>query len=133
MDEIKISQSSDENSDNALAEKVEGGQLTIDVIEKPDYFLIRSAVAGVKPEDIKISIVKNRVTIKGSRHEEEKIKEDEYLYQECYWGDFSRSVILPKRIDSKAAHAEIKNGILLVKLPFEKTDEEHFITTTAKL
>lgn len=129
MDEIKISQNSDEKNGNDLSEKGEEGQLTIDVVEKPGHFLIRSAVAGVKPEDIKVSVLKNRVTIKGERHEEEKVRDSEYLYQECYWGNFSRSVILPKRIDAARVTAEIKNGILIVKLPFEK-DSEYFISPT---
>jgi len=79
--------------------------------------VIKSAVAGVKPEDIDISIVNDMVTIKGKREQEETIKEDDYFYQECYWGRFSRSVILPSEIDSDRVSANLKNGILTVRMP----------------
>jgi len=93
------------------------GQLTIDIYQTPQEIVIKSAVAGVKPEDIDISIVNDMVTIKGKREQEETIKEDDYFYQECYWGRFSRSVILPSEIDSDRVSANLKNGILTVRMP----------------
>ena len=93
------------------------GQLTIDVYQTPQDIIIKSAVAGVKPEDIDISITNDMVTIKGKREVEDTIKSDDYFYQECYWGRFSRSVILPVDVDSDRVSASLKNGILTVKLP----------------
>jgi HSP20 family protein len=93
------------------------GQLTIDVYQTPQDIIIKSAVAGVKPEDIDISITNDMVTIKGKREVEDTIKSDDYFYQECYWGRFSRSVILPVDVDSDRVAANLKNGILTVKLP----------------
>lgn len=93
------------------------GQLTIDVYQTPQEIIIKSAVAGVKPEDIDISIVNDMVTIKGQRSQEETVKSDDYFYQECYWGRFSRSVILPVEIDSDRVNACLKNGILTIKMP----------------
>jgi len=93
------------------------GQLTIDVYQTPQEIIIKSAVAGVRPEDIDISIVNDMVTIKGQRSQEETVKSDDYFYQECYWGRFSRSVILPVEVDSDRINASLKNGILTIRMP----------------
>lgn len=93
------------------------GQLTIDVYQTPNDIVIKSTIAGVSPEDLDISISNDMVTIKGKREKEEEIKGDDYYYQECYWGAFSRSVILPVDIEADKAEATMKNGILTIRLP----------------
>jgi HSP20 family protein len=93
------------------------GQLTLDVYQTESDIVIKSTVAGVSPEDIDITITGDMITIKGKRNRDEDIPDDNYYYQECYWGPFSRSVILPVDIDSERMDAVIKNGILTVKLP----------------
>ncbi|OGZ00181.1 MAG: hypothetical protein A3B13_01580 [Candidatus Liptonbacteria bacterium RIFCSPLOWO2_01_FULL_45_15] len=93
------------------------GKLTIDVYQTPTEIVIESAIAGVKPEDLDIDVSSDLITIKGERHHDEKIKEEDYFYQECYWGRFSRSVILPEEVDPDNASVNFKNGILTVKLP----------------
>ena len=57
------------------------------------------------------------VTIRGERKKDEEVRQEDYFHQECYWGPFSRSVILPMDIDSENAVASFKNGILTIKLP----------------
>ncbi len=93
------------------------GQMTIDLYQSPDEIVLESPIAGVKPEDLDISITSESVTIKGSRGKERKIKDEDYFYQECYWGRFSRSIILPQEVDAEKAEASIKNGVLTIKLP----------------
>ncbi|MBU4348322.1 Hsp20/alpha crystallin family protein [Patescibacteria group bacterium] len=93
------------------------GQLTIDVYQSPNDIMIESTIAGVKPEDLDISITNESVTIRGKREKEKTVKDEDYFYQECYWGKFSRSIILPQEIDSEKSVASIKNGILIIKLP----------------
>jgi HSP20 family protein len=93
------------------------GQLTVDVYETPTSFVIKSAVAGVTPENLDIAITNESVSIRGSREEDEKLKNGTYLYQECYWGKFARAIILPQEIDSEKAQASLKNGILKIVLP----------------
>lgn len=95
----------------------EEGQLTIDVYQTPSDVVIKSTVAGVKPEDIDISFTNDMITIRGRRRKDEEITTEDYYYQELYWGAFSRSVILPVEVDVDKAGADIKNGILTVKLP----------------
>ena len=96
------------------------GQLAIDVYQTPDNIVIKSTIAGVSPEDISVTIDNDMVTIKGERKSEQEVKKDNYYYQECYWGSFSRSVILPVDVEADKIEAELKNGILVVKLPKAK-------------
>jgi HSP20 family protein len=93
------------------------GQLAIDVYETDSEIVLKSTIAGVKPEDLDIGIEDSTVNIRGSRHQEGKVKGDNYFYQECYWGTFSRSVILPVEVDSGKVKASLKDGILTVRLP----------------
>ncbi len=93
------------------------GQLNIDMYQTKDNVIIKSTIAGVRPEDIDITVANDMVTIKGSRRKEENIPQDDYFYQECYWGNFSRSVIIPVDIDSEEIEADLKDGILTVIIP----------------
>ena len=93
------------------------GQLTIDVYQTPNEIVIKSTIAGVRPENIDITITNDMITIKGSRQKDEEVKAEDYYYQECYWGAFSRSVILPVDVEADRAKAMMKNGILTIKLP----------------
>lgn len=111
----KISPSSEKEKEDWLTESE--GQLTIDVYQTPNEIVIKSTIAGVKPEDIDISITNDMITIKGRRQKDEEVKEGDYYYQECYWGPFSRSVILPVDVEVDRADASMKNGILTIRLP----------------
>jgi HSP20 family protein len=93
------------------------GQLNIDMYQTKDNVIIKSTIAGVRPEDIDITVANDMVTIKGSRRREENVTQDDYFYQECYWGNFSRSVIIPVDIDSENIEADLKDGILTVIVP----------------
>ncbi len=93
------------------------GALNIDMYQTKDNVIIKSTIAGVRPDDIDITVANDMVTIKGSRSREEKITQDDYFYQECYWGSFSRSVIVPVDIDSEQIEADLKDGILTIIIP----------------
>jgi|GEM_PF-364371 len=95
----------------------EEGQLTIDVYQSGDFIVIKSIIGGAKPDDLDISITSDMVTIKGVRENPDEIKANDYYYQECFWGNFSRSVILPCDIKIDEVKATMKNGILTIKLP----------------
>lgn len=93
------------------------GQLTIDVYQTEGEIVIKSTIAGVKPEDLDVAINNDMVTIRGERKNEEMVGSENYYYQECYWGSFSRSVVLPVDIIAEKAEASLKNGILTIRLP----------------
>ncbi len=113
--EKKVSPPRKKEPEDWLAESE--GQLTIDVYQTPNEIVIKSTIAGVKPEDIDITMTNDMITIKGSREKDEEVKEEDYYYQECYWGAFSRSVILPVDVEADKALAKMKNGILTIRLP----------------
>lgn len=93
------------------------GQLTIDVYQTDNEIVVKSTIAGVKPEDLDVTINNDMVTIKGERKNEEAVQAENYYYQECYWGQFSRSVVLPVDVLSEKSEASLKNGILTIRLP----------------
>lgn len=95
----------------------EEGQLTIDVYQTENDIVVQSAIAGVKPEDIDIDVSPDSIVIRGERHQEQEVNDNDYLYQECYWGKFSRSVILPQEVDADNASVTFKNGVLIIHLP----------------
>jgi len=95
----------------------EEGQLGVDVFEKDDKVVIKATIAGIKPEDLDISIENDMLTIRGRRHEEEFEHGRNYYFQECYWGNFSRTIILPVHIKGDEAQAKIKSGVLTITIP----------------
>ena len=88
------------------------GQLTVDVFQDDENIIVQSTVAGVNPDDLEINI-----TVKGKREKSEVVEEKDYFYQECFWGSFSRSIILPQEVDPEKSNAALKNGILTIKMP----------------
>ena len=97
------------------------GQLSVDVYGTDDEIVVVSTIAGVKPEDIDIAINNDMLTIRGQRSQETEESADDYYYQECYWGGFSRSIILPVEIEPDEVAASLKNGVLTVRLPRSKS------------
>ena len=95
----------------------QSGILTLDVFQKENNIVIRSAIAGVSGKDLDISITNDTVTIKGSRNEDKEEKKKDYFYKELYWGSFSRTVILPEEVNPDKSKATLKNGVLTIVLP----------------
>jgi len=103
----------------------EEGELTIDLYETENELVLESVVGGVKISDLDISITNDMITIKGKRVKEDQEKIEKVYYNECFWGPFSRSLILPKEINADKAKATLKNGLLTIRLPkVEKTKEK---------
>lgn len=95
----------------------EEGQLAIDAFQDDDSVTIMAPIAGVKVEDLEISITDEVVTIKGARKNDQEIDRQSYFVQECYWGNFMRSYILPVSVDAAKADAHLRNGILVIRIP----------------
>lgn len=93
------------------------GRLTVDVYQTGDEIVVQSAVAGVNVDDLEINITNESVSIRGERKKTEEISEKDYFYQECFWGRFSRVIILPQEIDPERSTATLKDGILTIRLP----------------
>ncbi len=95
----------------------EEGQLAVDVYQTDNEIVIQSTIAGVKARDLDITIQNDMVIIKGERKKQQNIPPENYFYQECYWGPFSRSIILPEEIRPEEAKAILKDGVLTLILP----------------
>lgn len=93
------------------------GQLAVDVYQTDKDIIIKSTIAGVRVEDIDISLHNDMLTIKGKRHKDDEVAAQDYFYQECYWGGFSRSIILPVEVKEEEITATLRNGILTIILP----------------
>lgn len=113
--EIEPVQSQDQKEEDWMSDYE--GALNIDMYQTKDNVIIKSTIAGVRPQDIDITVANDMVSIKGERTKEENIAQDDYFYQECYWGSFSRSVIVPVDIDSEHIEADLKDGILTIIIP----------------
>jgi len=112
----------DEDAEYQPAEELEEGdaeegELALDAYQTKDDVVVQSTIAGVKPEDLDITVGSNMVTIQGERKRSEEINQGDYFYQECYWGGFSRSLTLPVEVDADRAQADIKDGVLTLILP----------------
>ena len=93
------------------------GQLAVDVMETRDKIIIRTAVAGVTPEDLDVHVTSDLVTIRGERKVEKTAHDATMHYQECFWGAFSRSIVLPHQVNPDEADAVFKDGVLTLTIP----------------
>jgi len=97
------------------------GQIAVDIYELENYYIIRAPIAGVKLSDIDIEVDEKVLTISGTRNPNDDIESDQYYLQECFWGDFQRSITLPISIDPKKVKATFsKDSILKVLIPKEE-------------
>lgn len=115
--EVETEENYSDETAGVPGEEEQEGQLTVDVFQDDENIVIQSTIAGVAPDDLDVSITNDMVTIRGERRQPYEIDTEDYFYQECYWGTFSRSIILPIEIDSDRAEAKIKNGVLTIRIP----------------
>jgi HSP20 family protein len=102
-------------------EPLEDAQLAVDVYETNTEIVVRTMTAGVKKEDLHLSITRESLTIKGNRTNEPRAYQHTYHSQELYWGTFSRIIELPDEIDIEQATAIEHHGLVTIKLPkFDK-------------
>ena len=97
--------------------EMEEGELSVDVYQTTAEIIIEAMVAGVKPEDLHLSITRDMVTIKGRRDGNTQINHDDYFYKELYWGTFTRTILLPHEVEIEEAEAVEKHGLLIIRLP----------------
>ena len=93
------------------------GQLVVDVYKEGEELIVRAPIAGVKTSDIDIVIENEIITIKGERKNPDKDDKRTYFLKECYFGKFSREIVLPVEVDSSRTKATIKEGILFISIP----------------
>lgn len=110
------------DSDDFFEDTEVPGQLAVDVYQTKEDIYVVAPVPGVAKGDIDLSIVENTLTIRGKRSTSREVQEGDFFVQECYWGEFSRSIILPVPVKEERADAELKDGMLTVRIP--KTEQD---------
>jgi HSP20 family molecular chaperone IbpA len=93
------------------------GQLPVDVYQTPSEIVIRTFIAGVRPDEINLSISRDMVVIEGARAERDTVADSEYFNRELFWGSFSRTILLPQEVDVENSSASAKDGLLTLILP----------------
>jgi HSP20 family protein len=115
-----LNNAADANEHSWLNFGEEEGQLSVDIYQTDDELVIKSTIAGATSKDIDISLVDDMLTIRGRRDPQEDVPNDAYLYRECYWGKFSRSIVLPVEVRGDKVMASLHNGVLTIILPKSK-------------
>ncbi|HEY5383096.1 MAG TPA: Hsp20/alpha crystallin family protein [Candidatus Paceibacterota bacterium] len=113
----KLSPARSAESAPELPEEEADGELAVDVYETPTHLIIKAMIAGVRPEDLDISITRDMVTIRGKRERAVEGTAGDFFFQELYWGSFSRTIVLPQEVEIEEAEATEKHGLLVIKLP----------------
>jgi len=107
---------SDTSSQDWLTDGEEG-QLSVDVYQDNHTVFVLAPIAGAKPGDVDISITDEVVTVKGNRTPGHEYDDEKHFTQECYWGPFTRSYVLPIAVNSENAKATLKDGLLRIEIP----------------
>ncbi len=113
----------------------EEGQLALDVFQTPEAIVVVAPIAGVTMKDISISVAREPefkdevLVIKGRRNFHFKVARNDYTTKECFWGNFSRRIILPDSVDTKGIEASFNQGVLTIRIP----KVERAMTRTIKI
>ncbi len=108
------------------------GTLAVDMYETDEAVVVKTAIPGVDPEDIDISVTGDTLTIKGETRAEEEVEEENYVCRERRYGAFSRSLTVPVAIEADKADAEFDDGILTLTLPKAEEVKPKAIEVKAK-
>ncbi len=98
------------------------GQLAVDVYETADKLIIKARTAGVNKNDLDVSIADGVLTISGTLSSGDDTEATQWHVQECYWGEFSRTLVLPVPVKEDEVEAVLKDGVLTIS--FNKVQQE---------
>lgn len=102
----------------------EEAQLSVDLYQTSSEIVIQTMVAGVRPDDLDVSINRETVTIEGRREGPRNVSDHDYFHRELYWGPFKRTIILPDEVEVDGAEATENHGLLIIKLPKLNKDQK---------
>lgn len=109
-------------SDEWEEEEVLPGQLAVDVYETRERLVVKARTAGVNKNDLDVSIADNTLSIRGTLSAGNEEDVENYFVQECYWGEFSRSIALPVPVKEDEIEAMLKDGVLTISFTKLKQD-----------
>lgn len=119
---IKINPISPDSSKSDGPIEKEYGQLSLDIFHLDKEIIILAPIAGVKEDDLNIAITDDVLVIRGTRQAKYEIPEENYYTKECFWGNFSRSIVLPLEADTRNISAKFEHNVLEIHIP--KSDIE---------
>ncbi|MGE5309897.1 MAG: Hsp20/alpha crystallin family protein [Sphaerimonospora mesophila] len=99
------------------------GQLAVDVYETQDRLVVKARTAGVNKSDLDVSIADGVLTISGTLSSGDDTAATQWHIQECYWGEFSRTLVLPVAVREDEVEAVLKDGVLTVSFNKVKKEE----------
>lgn len=106
--------------------------LALDVIERDDKYVLRANIPGIKPDEVKIEVEDDVLTVSGEHEESEEERKGNYVRRERRYGSFSRSVTLPKGVTADEVEARIQDGVVEVSIPKPQKEERKAVTITPK-
>ncbi|QQS65272.1 Hsp20/alpha crystallin family protein [Candidatus Saccharibacteria bacterium] len=115
-------QVSDSPADDWDEEETVPGQLAVDVFETREKLVVKARTAGVNKNDLDVSIADNTLSIRGTLSDGTEESVENYFVQECYWGEFSRSIALPVPVKEDEIEAVLKDGVLTISFTKVKQD-----------
>lgn len=113
-----------------IEEENDEAELAVDVYQTPRDIIIQTMIAGVKPEDMELTIARDVIVIKGKRDSDHNIDDENYFTKELYWGKFSRTISLPQEVEPELVEATEKHGLLTIKI--QKVDKDKKNTIKVK-
>jgi HSP20 family protein len=120
--DAQAAQPADDVADEWNEDEPVAGQLAVDVYETREKLVVKGRVAGVNKSDLDVSISDNTLTIKGTLSAGNEEDVENYFLQECYWGEFSRSLVLPVPVKEEEIEAVLKDGVLTISFAKMKQD-----------
>lgn len=127
LEKLKSSEEKNEKAEIKRDWKNSEGQLAVDIYETEEDLVLQTAIAGVEADSLDISLEKDLLIVRGERKNPAKETKKNYFVEECYFGPFSREVILPREIDPSHTKAAMEEGILTIRMPKIERDKKRKI------
>ena len=108
------------------------GNLAVDMYETDESVVVKTAIPGVKADDIDVSVTGDTLTVKAETSEEQEISRENYLRRERRYGSYCRSVTLPGGVETEKAEADYTDGILTLTFPKAEEVKPKSIKVKAK-
>jgi HSP20 family protein len=116
-----------------LSEGVQHGwSPSVDLIRRDGVLVLRADIPGIKPDDVKIEVEDNVLTVSGEHREETEEKKEHYMRRERRFGSFSRSMVLPEGVTADDIEATTEDGVLEVTIPVPKAAEKQQVEIKSK-
>jgi HSP20 family protein len=126
QDEMFRQFSNEEKNGSAIAFRP-----AVDIVEGKGAIWLKAELPGVKPEEVNIEVEKNVLTLRGERKQEHKVEKDGYYRFERRYGQFARSFVLPETVDAGSIDADMKDGVLTVRLAKKAAEQPRKISVKA--